>query len=386
MPALSKVTRFHLWIPEIWGFKGGIQVYSAFLIDALQSLYPEIKYDIFLKHDTKSDLKLFSSPNTHFYCTGAWPRAIRTSIFASKLFGQGISQRPDLIISTHLNFTIVAYWLKLLFGIPYWTIAHGIEAWNVQDSALQKAVLGADHILSVSNYTRDRLLETQNIAPEKISILPCTFEANRFQISSKPVYLLERYHLNSAQPIILTVCRLSSSEQYKGYDQIIAALPEIRQAIPNVHYVLVGKGDDLSRIEQIVARLQLQDCVTLTGFVPDEELCDYYNLCDVFAMPSKGEGFGIVYLEALACGKPILGGNQDAAVDALCYGELGALVNPDDLEAIAQTLIELLQGKYSNSLLYQPQALRQKAIATFGFSSFKQTLGDYLENYLEKCL
>jgi glycosyltransferase involved in cell wall biosynthesis len=98
-------------------------------------------------------------------------------------------------------------------------------------------------------------------------------------------------------------------------------------------------------------------------------------------MPSKREGFGIVYLEALACGKPALGGNQDGAIDALCHGELGALVNPDDTNAIAQTLIEILQGTYPNRLIYQPEALRQKVIDTFGFDRFKQTLGGYLERH-----
>ncbi|NEO27474.1 MAG: glycosyltransferase family 4 protein, partial [Kamptonema sp. SIO4C4] len=110
------------------------------------------------------------------------------------------------------------------------------------------------------------------------------------------------------------------------------------------------------------------------GFVPDAELGDYYNLCDVFAMPSYGEGFGIVYLEALATGKPVLGVNQDGAVDALCHGKLGALVNPHDVDEIANTLISICQQTYPNSLLYQPQKLRESAIAVYGFSEFTEKL------------
>jgi glycosyltransferase involved in cell wall biosynthesis len=120
--------------------------------------------------------------------------------------------------------------------------------------------------------------------------------------------------------------------------------------------------------------------VTLTGFVPDEELVDHYNLCDVFAMPSKGEGFGIVYLEALACGKPTLGGNKDGAIDALCQGELGILVDPDDPNAIAQSLIQILQGTHPHPILYQPEVLRQKVIETFGFERFKQTLARLMQS------
>jgi glycosyltransferase involved in cell wall biosynthesis len=371
----------HLWIPNLFNFKGGIQVYSAFMVEAMVNLYPNINYDIFLKHDILSGIDLFYVSKTQFHCAGVCPLWLRTPAFAAQIIGRGFWQRPNLIITTHLNFTVAAYWLKRLTGIPYWTVAHGIEAWNIQHPALQNALRDADRILAVSSYTRERLLKEQNLDPDKISLLPNTFDNHRFQIAPKPTYLLERYGLTLKQPIILTVSRLSSAERYKGYDRILEALPQIRQVIPDVHYVLVGKGNDRPRIEQLIAQLELQDYVTLAGFVPDDELGDYYNLCDVFAMPSKREGFGIVYLEALACGKPALGGNQDGAIDALCQGELGALVNPDNTDAIAQTLIEILQGTYPNPLIYQPEALRQKVIDTFGFERFKQTLGGYLERH-----
>jgi glycosyltransferase involved in cell wall biosynthesis len=175
------------------------------------------------------------------------------------------------------------------------------------------------------------------------------------------------------------VARLADSERFKGYDQVLKALPKIRQTLPNVHYLIVGKGPDRPRIEQLIEDLEVQDCVTLTGFIPDEELGDHYNLCDVFAMPSKREGFGIVYLEALACGKPALGGNQDGAVDALCAGKLGALVDPDNIEAIAASLIQMLQGKYPNPLMYQPEALRHAVIDTYGMSAFQSRLTHLLQ-------
>ncbi|WP_228061036.1 MULTISPECIES: glycosyltransferase [unclassified Coleofasciculus] len=108
--------------------------------------------------------------------------------------------------------------------------------------------------------------------------------------------------------------------------------------------------------------------------VPDEELCDHYNLCYVFALPSRGEGFGIVYLEALACGKPILAGNQDGAVDPLVHGKLGCLVNPLDVDAIANNLILILQGTYPNPLMFQPELLRQETIKRFEVAHFCQIL------------
>ncbi len=370
----------HLWLPNLFGFKGGLQVHSAFLLEALQSLYPNKDFKVFLKHDTCSSPNFSFLTNTRFHFAGSWPLSLRTPAFAAQITGHGIWKKPSLVVATHLNFTVAAYWLKRLTGIPYWTVACGIEAWNIENPALQNALSHADRILSISGYTRDRLIKEQNLDPAKVLVLPCTFDPNRFKLAPKPAYLLERYGLKPEQPVILTVSRLAEVERYKGYDQILKALPQIRQTIPNVHYVIVGKGNDRPRIEQLIAQLELQDYVTLAGFVPDEQLCDYYNLCDVFAMPSKREGFGIVYLEALASGKPALGGNQDGAIDALCHGELGALVDPDNVEEIAQTIIQILQGSYPNPLMYQPEALRQKVIDTFGFDRFKQTLAEIIKN------
>ncbi|MGA9383208.1 MAG: glycosyltransferase [Phormidium sp.] len=366
----------HFWIPNIFEIKGGIQTYSAFLVEALQSLYPHKKYAVFLKHDTCSSADFSFLENTRFHFAGAAPLRFRTFVFAAQILTNGFSRKPNLVITTHLNFAIAAYWLKRFRGIPYWIVVHGIEAWDIQRPALKIALQHADKIISVSNYTRDRLLQEQQLDAEKISLLPNTFDADRFKIAPKPAYLLNRYRLTVDHSIILTVARLDNSEQYKGYDQIMQALPEIRRYIPNVHYILVGKGSDRPRIEQLIAQLNLQENVTLAGFIPDNELADHYNLCDVFAMPSKGEGFGIVYLEALACGKPTFAGSKDGAIDALCHGELGALVDPDNLEEIAQTLTKILQGTYPHPIMYQPEVLRQKVVEIYGFERFKQTLKD----------
>jgi len=368
----------HLWFPGLFKFKGGIQVYTAFTLNALQQTYSKAHYDVFLKNDADFPTDHQFLERTRFHCTGEISSNLRTLIYALKLFRFGLQEKPNLIMVGHIHFTPPANWLKKIRGIPYWVFAYGIEAWDIQSPNLKKALHCADRILAISNYTRNRLIQDQNIDPARIFLLPCTLDPSGFQIKPKPIYLLTRHHLNPDQPTILTVARLSEVERYKGYDQILKALPKIRQVIPNVHYVLVGKGGDRPRIENLITQLQLQDCVTLAGFIPDEELCDYYNLCDVFAMPSKREGFGIVYLEALACGKPTLGGNQDGAVDALCNGTLGALVNPDNIEEIAQTLIQILQGNYPNALMYQPEQLRQKVIDTYGFERFKQTLAGYL--------
>ncbi|MCF2144919.1 glycosyltransferase [Desmonostoc muscorum LEGE 12446] len=368
---------FNLIFPNIFGFKGGIQVYSIFLLKALQDLYPEANYDVFLKYD-KQNLK--QQPNlqfltsTRFHYFGHLPRLLQTLLFAIKIIIFAIFQRPTIVISTHVNYAVACYVLKLITGIPYWVVAHGLEVWDIDSNLTKLALQKADKIISVSNYTRQRLLAETNIDAKKIVVLPNTFDAKQFQIKPKPSYLLKRYNLRDEQPVILTVTRLGRMAKYKGYDQIIHGLVKVRSHIPNVHFILAGKGDDLPRIKTLVNSLNLQDCITIAGFVPDEELCDHYNLCDVFAMPSKGEGFGIVYLEALACGKAVLAGNQDGSIDPLAEGKLGCLVDPDNVEEIADNLIQILQGDFSNPLIYQPEYLQRKTIEAYEFRQFRASL------------
>jgi glycosyltransferase involved in cell wall biosynthesis len=369
---------YHVWLPGLAADKGGIQTYSSFFLEALVGINPAAQYCIQSKHDRTIPPALTPLGSAQFYGAGGVPLALRTTAFAAQLWWRAWRQRPDLIMATHLNFAPVADHLKRQLGIPYWVIAYGVEAWNLSNSRLQRALHHADLILAVSHYTRDRLLQEQALDPARVVVLPGTVASDRFTPASKPAHLLARYGLTADQPIILTVARLAPGEQYKGYDKILAALPQIRQRIPQVHYLLVGKGADQARVQGLIKAHQLEDCVTLTGFIPDGELADHYRLCDVFAMPSKGEGFGIVYLEALACGKPTLGGNQDGAIDALCQGHLGVLVDPDDIDQIATALVEILQGTYPNPLLYQPELLREKVLATYGFARFQSTLASYL--------
>lgn len=386
---------FYLVFPKSFGFKGGVEVYSAFLLQAWQELYPEANYDVFLKYSDSASKDLgnfpclpqtrFHSISPQVYESSPWRGLLIISLSVAKILALGIQQRPTLMVLSEANkYTLACDWLKRLTKVPYWVFVYGYDAWNIQNSPTKKVALRhADRIVSCSSYTRDRLIREGNFDPAQISVLPCTFDESQFQIKPKPDYLLERYGLSAQQPVIFTVTRIEGASRYKGYDKVLKALPKIRQQIPNLRYILAGKGDDRTRIEYLISTLNLQDSVTLAGFIPEDELCDHYNLCDLFAMPSKGEGFGIVYLEAMACGKPVLAGNKDGSVDPLAHGELGCLVNPDDGDAIAHNIIQILQGTYPNSLMYQPEQLRKKTIEMFGFIQFRKTLEKLMQNFQE---
>jgi len=130
-------------------------------------------------------------------------------------------------------------------------------------------------------------------------------------------------------------------------------MKEIVKEIPNAKYILGGSGDDVGRIKNLIRDNNLHEKVILTGFIPDEEIVDYYNLCDVFVMASRKEGFGIVFIEALACSKPVIAGNKDGSVDALLNGELGVSVDPDNIEEISRAIIKVLKGEADKRLLME---------------------------------
>lgn len=344
----------HFWAPDIFGYTGGLQKHLSFILLAARDIFKGGR------------IKIISRSNSSIG-------------FALKALWSSLAGRPDLIIVGHAHFCPAAYIVKRLAGIPFWVITYGIEAWDVRGNFLKKSLLASDRVLSMSNFTKGRMVSELNIPAGKISVLPGTFDPDLFRIKPRPEKLLAKYGLSGKQPVVLTVCRLDKGEKYKGYDKIIESLPGLIRHFPDIRYILVGYGNDTERIKGLVRRLELDKYVILPGKVTGEELCDHYNLCDVFAMPSNSEGFGIVFIEALACGKPVLAGNKDGSVEALRSGELGVLVDPDNINEIPDNLIKILKREHPNKIIYNPELLREKAIEYFGFDKFKITLKRYLE-------
>jgi glycosyltransferase involved in cell wall biosynthesis len=377
-----KVDFIHVWVPGIREGAGGIQAFSRVYVQSICEAYPLARIRVFVKNDMPAEndplLQLgvrFSSVANHF----SW---IRTLMFVLLGLGYGLKERPVCVVTTHLHFLPALSWLKWLIGVPVMSVLHGIEAWNLHGGLRVKALREADHLLAVSHYTRQAVIDAYGIEPAKISVVPNTFEAGRFMPGPKPAYLLLRYGLESDQPVILTVSRLAMSERYKGHRQILAAVGQVRRRFPKVRYLVVGTGDDLPGLRSHAVELGVQDVVIFAGHVPVSELSDHYCLCDAFAMPSSREGFGIVFLEAMASGKPVIAGNSDGAVDALDEGRLGVLVDPNNTEQIADAVIQVLDKRPKGALWYNPEALRAEVVAQFGYERVSRLLADDLTHMI----
>jgi glycosyltransferase involved in cell wall biosynthesis len=349
LPAPGSRLRIHVWCQSYACNPGGIQTFTKFVVRGLRDVYPEAKITVFSKNDRWYSFPP-NEPATNVVCAGHWPRLIRSAGFALQLVRAARNSRrdvPTILFSTHVNFAPVAGWVKK--SIPaarIVAVGHGIEVWKISKAAVRQAlVAAADQLIAVSDFTRQRMAAELGIAADRIELLPNTFDADRFQPGPKPPQLLTRYGLTEDQPVVLTVARMAETEQYKGYDNVMLAFPEVLTRFPTARYVLVGDGPDRPRVEALARRLHIAKHVTFAGYVPNEELAGHYNLCDVFAMPSKGEGFGIVFLEALGCGKPVIAGNKDASAEAVLKGKLGVLVDPESEDEIGEAIIRVLEEK-----------------------------------------
>lgn len=368
--------KIHVWVPDYASGTGGIQTFSRFVVRALRDTYPNAEIAVVSKNDSS-----YPDPaedwSNRFIPLGWWPDSLRTIALSAELFSRATRERPELVMTTHVNFAPVAQSLQKSFGIPYVAAGHGIEVWDVKDRNVRRALRAANRLLAVSEFTRERMATSLSLAVDLIGIQPNTFDPNKFTPGRKPRFLLKRYGLTEHQPVILTVGRLASAERYKGYDQVLRALPIVREQFPTVRYILGGRGKDRPRVEALIQELGIAEKVILAGYVPDHELREHYNLSDVFAMPSKGEGFGIVFLEALSCGKPVIAGNKDGSVDALLSGKLGTLVDPDDVAQLARAICVTLSQR-SEVIGHQSEQLREQVIAAYGYERFRERLAENL--------
>ena len=371
-----KTGKLQIWVPELIAREGGIQSYSIEMVEAAAEILGPDRVTVLSKSDDPAALELWAARRFQSRATGHLSLPMRTLAFGGLLLREGLLHEPDLVITTHANFSPVARSLFRLRRIPAAVSAHGIEVWDLGPGSTRNGLLAADTILPVSDYTKNRLKDELQLAEDRFQVIPDTFDPARFSPGPAPVGLRERYRLRATDKVLLCVSRLEASEQYKGYRQILEVLPALIGKIPTLKFVLVGRGNDRPNVENQIRRLGLADAVVLAGFVPSQELADHYRMADAFAMPSKREGFGIVYLEAMGCGKRCLGGNKDAAVDALRHGELGILVDPDNLRELEDGLFRLLTEPAP-----APQEIHDRADRYFGREAFRAKVKALLESF-----
>jgi glycosyltransferase involved in cell wall biosynthesis len=354
---------------EVFSREGGIQSYVKDVFQAYNTLSEPINGEVFLLRDEKGCANPFESERLQFRYFKAKSSQIARMKMALALLKRLIQERPDHVFCGHAYLAPLVGTLCQPLGIPYTVITHGKEVWQPLPQLTKTNLQKASQIWTVSRYTREIASTANSLNTGKIKILPCAVDGDRFTPGAKPADLLERYDLTGAK-VLMSVTRLWSGDIYKGVDVTIRALSQIAEVFPEVKYLVIGRGDDQPRLMQLAKDLGVQDKVVFAGFVATEELVRHYHLADAYIMPSQ-EGFGIVYLEAMACGVPVLSGDADGSADPLQDGKLGWRVPHRDRDSVAAACIEILKG---DDRRCDGEWLRKEVLREFGIKAFQKRL------------
>lgn len=291
-----------------------------------------------------------------------------------RLPGMARRFRPDVALHVQWSTAMASLISRRLTGYPRRVViaAHGRELLTEHVggrlySDIRRRILSAsDLVIANSRYTAD-LVRDIGIEPERIRVANPGTDPDHFH-PRDTTELAGRLGV-AGRPVLFTSCRLV---ERKGVDTTLKALVRVIEEIPEVVYLIAGEGQERARLENLIGELGLGSHVQFLGRLRYHELPLYFSLADVFVMPARDEspdveGFGIVFLEANACGTPVIGGRSGGVTDAVVDGETGLLVEPGDPDELASAIIRLLADpKFARSLA---EAGRQRVIESANWST-----------------
>jgi phosphatidyl-myo-inositol dimannoside synthase len=300
----------------------------------------------------------------------------------------------DITVYGYILYGLIGWFQNVFRGRKYGVSVHGMDVLKLTRYAvlrsMVKAILQrADAVIVNSAYVK-RLMMELGVKEERLQVVYPGVEEQYDRMEKDPALI--RKHSLEGKYVLMTLGRLVGR---KGFDMVIRAMPEVRKAIPDAVYLIVGGGPEREALERLAKETGVSDCVVFAGRAADEDLVKYYNLCDVFVMPSRYiaaegdvEGFGIVYMEASSCGKPVIGGNSGGVVEAVLDGETGLIVDPSSAEAIAQAVIRLRENPALAERLAETGYKRAKEQFRYGAITrdFDAFLGEQCGDAQEKAL
>jgi phosphatidylinositol alpha-1,6-mannosyltransferase len=286
--------------------------------------------------------------------------------FGARVLAAQIAGECEWLLFTHLSLATVQRFVPAIGRRPYAVFLHDIEAWQTQPSARRRVLDRAFLRLANSTYTARRVVEANPGVGEVIAC-PLALGPEWTSRASTPAH-----RDLPSPPHVLIVGRMIATERYKGHDQLLEAWPRVLQSVPAAKLICVGEGDDLERLRSKAVALGVGSAVEFPGFVSDDERWRLYRKAAIFAMPSRREGFGLVYLEAMAAGVPCLGSVHDAASEIIVDGQTGWLVDQSDTTGTADRLVQMLSHEPERAAM--GDAGRRRFLTQFTFDAFQSRL------------
>jgi phosphatidylinositol alpha-1,6-mannosyltransferase len=253
-----------------------------------------------------------------------------------------------------------------------WVVAHGTEIWQPLGSARRLSIRQAQGVVAVSADTAERAVRVQGVLPNRVEIISPAIEPT-FAAAG----LSQRARERRSPVRLLTVARLSHADASKGVDQVLRALPAVRAAVPDLEYVIVGDGDGRHALEALARQLGVSNTARFIGAISTERLIDTYRTSDVFVMPSRTEGFGMVFAEAMSFGIPVIAGNHGGSREIIEQGKTGFKVNQENLDELCAVLARLAEDSTLRASV--GAAGRATALERYGFSTFRDRIATLVD-------
>jgi phosphatidylinositol alpha-1,6-mannosyltransferase len=361
--------RFLAIVPEAFGGFGGIAVYNRDFLTALAELPICDKVTIIprlIRHEPVT-----VPPRVELRERGA-NSLIRYVCEVVRVLSKG--ERYDVVLCGHINLLPFAVIASRLLRAKRILLIYGIDAWKPTGRGLSDRLVACmDSVISISGFTKQRFLSWSTIRDDQVHLLPNAIHLEEYGIAEKPRYLEQRYGLGGKK-VLLTLGRLQRNEGQKGLDEMLEILPALVAEEKDLVYMIAGDGDDRSRLERKAASLGLSKNVVFAGRVAETEKADHYRLADAFVMAGRQEGFGFVFLEAMASGIPVVASSVDGSREAVLDGKLGELADPDDREALKAAI---------RRALGRPRQIPDE-LAFFSYEKFRERLQGILADLSRK--
>jgi phosphatidylinositol alpha-1,6-mannosyltransferase len=302
----------------------------------------------------------------------------KTRFFASAL-GAAFRQ-PNLVVALHPHLAPVVAAMKVCAPRSRAVVfTHGIEVWTPLNPLRRWALQQSDLVLAPSVDTQRQVVARQGVAENKVRRLRWSL-GPEFDPSALPCPSCRLPEGFPRGRVILTVGRWDAREAYKGVDHLIMALPALLAELPELHLVAIGEGTDLPRLERLARQSGVSKHVHFLRQMQPEELSAAYDACELFALPSRGEGFGLVFLEAMSHRKPVIGGAHGGTPEIIEEGVSGYLVQHGDVAQLTERLLHLLSDESCRRWM-GVQAF-ERVRSDFTYARFSAELTELLENVL----
>jgi phosphatidylinositol alpha-1,6-mannosyltransferase len=246
-------------------------------------------------------------------------------------------EKFDLVICAHVNLLPAAWLAARRLDARLLVLVYGLEVWT-RGSRLQRHMLrSADAVVSISSFTLDKLRKWAAVALDRTFLVPNAIDLSIYTPGQPSEALRQRFGFGQG-PVITTLGRMDENERAKGFDEILEVLPSLLEDFPTLTYCAAGDGTDRVRLQRKAEKLGVRGHTVFTGYVPEEMKLDLYRATDLFVMPSRLEGFGYVFLEALATGIPVIASSIDGSREAVRDGAWGLLADPDNRDEILRAI------------------------------------------------